>query len=97
VAANGRPSWGAIFNRAARLQTRQQVLVFSLDFEDGYHPQVVRLSEDPDVAVLYRHEKQGFFDDRQQTYRRDSNGRIDTGVVLDSEPPANWLLNESPP
>jgi len=71
-------------------------LAFLLDFQDSYHPQVVLRQEESGVTVLYDSEKQGFFDERQQTYRRESNGRLDTGVVLDAEPPGDWLLNEKP-
>ena len=71
-------------------------LAFLLDFQDSYHPKVMLQKEGSGVTVLYGSEKLGFFDERQQTYRRESNGRLDTGVVIDSEPPGNWLLNEKP-
>jgi len=71
-------------------------LAFLLDFQDSYYPKVMLQKEGSGVTVLYGSEKQGFFDERQQTYRRESNGRLDTGAVIDSEPPGNWLLNEKP-
>jgi hypothetical protein len=68
---------------------------FLLDFQDSYHPQIFLRKQDSGIAVLYGREKLGFFDERQQTYRRESNGRLDTGAVLDSEPPGNWWLAEA--
>ena len=69
-------------------------LAFLLDFQDSYRPRVVLRQEESGVAVFYGSERQGLFDERQQTYRRESNGRLDSGVVLDAEPPGEWLLNE---
>jgi len=72
-------------------------LAFLLDFQDSYHPQVVLRQEESGVTVLLWQREAGvFFDERQQTYRRESNGRLDTGIVLDAEPPGDWLLNEKP-
>jgi len=68
---------------------------FLLDFQDSYHLRVVLRKEDSGVSVLYGSEKQGFFDEGKQTYTKESNGRLETGDVLDSEPPGNWLLHQS--
>ena len=65
---------------------------YLLDFQDNYRPPIALRREDSGVAVLYGREKLGFFDESEQTYKKESNGRLDTGVVIDSEPPSCWLL-----
>jgi hypothetical protein len=73
----------------------EQWRAYLLDFEDAYRPPVVLRREDSGVAVFYGSEKVGFFDERQRTYKREVNGILDTGAVLDSEPPGNWWLDVS--
>ena len=65
---------------------------FLLDFQDSYRPHILLRKENSGIAVLYGSEKVGFFDEAQQTYKRQSNGGLDPGVVLDSEPPGNWWV-----
>jgi len=73
----------------------EQWRAYLLDFEDAYRPPVVLRREDSGIAVFYGSEKVGFFDKMQRTYKREVNGNLDPGDVLDSEPPGNWWLDVS--
>jgi hypothetical protein len=61
-----------------------------LDFEDTYRPSVVLRKENSGIAILSDNTKLGYFDERQQTFTRASDGTVFPSAQVDYEPPGNW-------
>lgn len=69
--------------------------VFLLDFQDSYRSSIVLRAEGSGVAVLQDNRRLGVFDETQGVLRRESDGSVSPGSVLNTEPPGNWWLEES--
>jgi hypothetical protein len=68
---------------------------FLLDFQDNYRSSITLKPDGSGVVVLQDGHKLGLFDENQDVFKRDSDGAIFEGVVLSSEPPGNWWLEEA--
>ena len=69
--------------------------VFLLDFQDKYRSSIVLRREGSGVAVFQDNRKLGIFDETQDAFKRDSDGGMFPGDLLNSEPPGNWWLKEA--
>jgi hypothetical protein len=66
--------------------------VFLLDFEDTYLPRILLQKQGSQIAIFRGSRKVGSFDEKNQTFTRETDGAVVSPAVINGEPPANWWL-----
>ena len=69
-----------------------------LDIQDTYRPSINLREENSGVAILYGKTKRAYFDEERDVftfYHYNGVSEVDEGVVIDSDPPGNWWLEEA--
>ncbi len=71
---------------------------YLLDIQDTYRPSISLREDNSGVAILYDKTKRAYFDEDRDVflrYHHDGGSTVFEGIVIDSEPPGNWWLQEA--
>ena len=79
-------------------KTSRPWTVYLLDIQDTYRPSISLRKESSGLAILYGKTKRAYFDEERDEftlYHYDGGSDVIEGVMIDSEPPGNWWLDQS--